>query len=103
MYLQCLVTDSHVFSCIAAPDDFSERTSMMLELEQSTRNVSVNISITDDTLAEGTETFHVSINIVMDTDLSNVTVNPNMTTVSIQDNDCKLTLSLYSPYSVIII
>jgi len=91
MYIKCVATDSHTFH-IPAPDDFSEITSMMLEFDQSTTNVSVNISITNDVLAEGTETFQVSISLIMGT---NITFDPNMTTVSVEDDDCK-SLSFYS-------
>jgi len=91
MCIKCVAIDSHTFH-IPAPDDFSETTSMILEFDQSTTNVSVNISITNDVLAEGTETFQVSISLIMGT---NITFDPNMTTVSIEDDDCK-SLSFYS-------
>lgn len=91
MYIKCVAIDSHTFH-IPAPDDFSETTSMMLEFDPSTTNVSVNISITNDVLAEGTETFQVSISLIMGT---NITFDPNMTTVSVEDDDCK-SLSFYS-------
>lgn len=91
MCIKCVAIDSHTFH-IPAPDDFSETTSMILEFGQSTTNVSVNISITNDVLAEGTETFQVSISLIMGT---NITFDPNMTTVSIEDDDCK-SLSFYS-------
>ena len=75
----------------AAPDDFSEDISMMLGLDQSMTNVLISISITDDVLTEGIETFQTILSIV-GTNLPNITVTPNMATVSIEDDDCKSTL-----------
>jgi len=75
----------------AASDDFSEDISMMLGLDQSMTNVLINISIADDVLTEGIETFQTILSIV-GTNLPNVTVNPNTATVSIRDDDCKSTL-----------
>jgi len=76
----------------AASDDFSEDISMMLGLDQSIPIALLNISITDDILAERTETFRAILSIA-GTNLPNITVNPNMATVSIEDDDCKSTLS----------
>ena len=70
----------------AAPDDFSEDISMMLGLDQSMTNVLISISITDDVLTEGIETFQTILSIV-GTNLPNITVTPNMATVSIEDVD----------------
>jgi len=66
---------------------------MTLELGQRRTNALMNISITDDILAEGTETFQAFLSLV-GTNLPNITVDPNTTTVSIQDDDCKSTLLL---------
>ena len=69
----------------AASDDFSETAGMMLDFDQSTRNVLVNISISDDSLVEGTETFQVSLAAV--DRILPYTVTPSLTTVYILDND----------------
>ena len=61
---------------------------MTLGLDQSKTNAFVNISITDDVLAEGTETFQAFLTLV-GTNLPNITVSPNTTTVRIEDDDCK--------------
>ena len=66
---------------------------MSLELDQSIPIALLNISITDDILAERTETFQAFLSLV-GTNLPNITVDPNTTTVSIQDDDCKSTLLL---------
>ena len=69
----------------AASDDFSGTAGMMLDFDQSTRNVLVNISISDDSLVEGTETFQVSLTAV--DRILPYTVTPSLTTVYILDND----------------
>ena len=81
------------FSCIpiiiiAAPDDFNETTSMMLGLDRSKTNAFLSISITDDVLAEGVESFQIFLSLT-GTNLPSITVNPNTTTVRIEDDDCK--------------
>jgi len=65
---------------------------MTLGLDQSMTNALINISIADDVLTEGIETFQTILSIV-GTNLPNITVNPNMATVSIEDDDCKSTQS----------
>ena len=71
---------------------------MILLLNQSLKNASISISIVDDILTERTETFQAFLSVV-GTNRPNITVSPSMTTVSIQDDDCKciLLLSLYKP------
>ena len=44
----------------AAPDDFTGVTNTFLLLDQSTRRVSVNISIADDSIVEAIEIFQAS-------------------------------------------
>jgi len=66
---------------------------MTLELDQSVPIALLNISITDDILAERTETFRAFLTLV-GTNLPNITVDPNVTTINIQDDDCKGTLLL---------
>jgi len=58
-----------------------------LEFVQSTTNVSVTIAITDDIFVEGTENFQASLSLI--TNLPNIIVMPNQTTISIEDDDCK--------------
>jgi len=60
---------------------------MMLDFNQSTRNVLVTIPISDDLLVEGTETFQASLSVVGSTLSYIITLNPNLTTVCILDND----------------
>ena len=60
---------------------------MMLDFDQSTRNVLVTIPISDDLLVEGTETFQASLSVVGSTLSYIITLNPNLTTVCILDND----------------
>lgn len=68
----------------AAPDDFTGIPNMELLFNQSTRRVMVNVSITDDTTAEGIETFQASLTLVSPL-LPNIIVSPNLTTISIVD------------------
>lgn len=79
---------AHVFPYFSAPDDFGERTSMTLELDQTTANVSVNLPIINDVVAERTETFQACLSLI-NGNLTNIAVSPNLTNISIEDDDCK--------------
>ena len=57
------------------------------EFVQNITTVSVTIAITDDIFVEGTENFQASLSLI--TNLPNIIVMPNQTTISIEDDDCK--------------
>ena len=61
---------------------------------QSTQSVSVNVSIADDMIFEGTEVFQASLTLVDPFIPTIITVSPSLANISIEDDDSKLTLTL---------
>jgi len=65
---------------------------MLLLFDQSTGRVSVNISIADDMIFEGTEVFQASLTLVDPFIPTIITVSPSLANISIEDDDGKSTL-----------
>jgi len=65
---------------------------MLLLFDQSTRRVSVNVSIADDMIFEGTEIFRASLTLVDPFIPAIITVSPSLANISIEDDDGKSTL-----------
>jgi len=65
---------------------------MLLLFDQSTQSVSVNVSIADDVIFEGTEMFQASLTLVDPFIPTIITVSPSLANISIDDDDSKLTL-----------
>ncbi len=72
---------------LAGPLDFNEA-SFEVELNQTHRSACFSIATIDNNLLEMTETFTVTATVLQD--LFQVVLDPNMTTVTILDNDCEL-------------
>ena len=66
---------------------------MLLLFDQSTGRVSVNVSIADDMIFEGTEVFQASLTLVEPFIPAVITVSPSLANISIDDDDSKLTLT----------
>jgi len=62
---------------------------MLLLFDQSTRRVSVNVSIADDMIFEGTEIFQASLTLVDPFIPAIITVSPSLANISIEDDDGK--------------
>ena len=75
-------------------DDFTGISDMLLLFGESTQSVSVNISIADDTIFEGTEIFQASLTLVDPFNPTVITVSPSLANISIEDDDSKSTLTL---------
>ena len=69
---------------------------MLLLFDQSTRRLSVNISIVDDIVFEGTEIFEASLTLVDPFNPSIITVSPSVVNISIEDDDSKSTLKTHT-------
>ena len=65
---------------------------MLLLFDQSTGRVSVNVSIADDMIFEGTEVFQASLTLVDPFIPPIIIVSPSLANISIEDDDSKLTL-----------
>jgi len=85
------------YSYFAAPDDFTGVTNTFLSLDQSTRRVSVNISIADDSIVEAIEIFQASLTLVDPFIPTIITVTPSLANISIEDDDSKLTIQSIMP------
>ena len=57
--------------------------------DQSTRRVSVNASIVDDIVFEGTEIFQASLTLVDPFNPTVITVSPSLANISIEDDGSK--------------
>ena len=68
---------------------------MLLLFDQSTGRVSVNVSIADDMIFEGTEVFQASLTLVEPFIPAVITVSPSLANISIDDDDSKLTLTFF--------
>ena len=68
---------------------------MLLMFDQSTRTVSVNISITDDNIVEAAEIFQASLTLVDPLNPNFITVRPSMANISIEDDDSKSAHSIH--------
>ena len=66
---------------------------MLLLFDQSTGRVSVNVSIADDMIFEGTEVFQACLTLVEPFIPAVITVSPSLANISIDDDDSKLTLT----------
>ena len=65
---------------------------MLLVFDQSTQSVSVNVSIADDMIFEGTEIFQASLTLVDPFNPAIITVRPSLANISIEDDESKSTL-----------
>jgi len=68
---------------------------MLLLFDRSTGSVSVNVSITDDMIFEGTEFFQASLTLVDPFIPTIITVSPSLANISIDDDDSKFTLTFF--------
>ena len=79
-----------------APGDYGNLTNFRLgPFNNSVRQLSFNVSIVNDNIPEDDETFSASLTLdpAAQARLDNrVTVSPNVTTVTIQDNDGKVSI-----------
>ena len=73
----------------AEPSDFTGISGMLLSFDQSTRRVSINVSISDDMIFEGTEIFQASLTLVDPFIPTVITVSPSLANISIEDDDSK--------------
>ena len=73
---------------VAEPIDFIGISDMLL-FDQSTRRLSVNITIADDIIFEGSEIFQASLILVDPFNPTIITVNPSLANISIEDNESK--------------
>jgi len=80
---------------LAESNDFTGISDMLLLFDQSTRRVSVNVSIADDMIFEGTEVFQASLILVDPFIPTIITVSPSLANISIEDDDSKLTLTFW--------
>jgi len=62
---------------------------MLLLFDQSIRRLSVNITIADDIIFEGSEIFQASLTLVDPFNPTIITVNPSLANISIEDNESK--------------
>jgi len=62
---------------------------MLLLFDQSIRRLSVNITIADDIIFEGSEIFQASLTLVDPFIPTIITVNPSLANISIEDNESK--------------
>jgi len=80
---------------LAEPNDFTAISGTLLLFDQSTQSVSVNVSIADDMIFEGTEMFQASLTLVDPFIPTIITVSPSLANISIEDDDSKLTLTFW--------
>ena len=66
---------------------------MLLLFGESTESVSVNISIVDDVIFEGTEIFQASLTLVDPFIPTVIIVSPSLANISIEDDDSKSTIT----------
>ena len=88
---------------LAESNDFTGISDMLLLFDQSTGRVSVNVSIADDMIFEGTEVFQASLILVDPFIPTIITVSPSLANISIEDNNGKSTLTLILVWTAIML
>ena len=75
--------------CFTAPNDYSSKHEN-ISIQQGFKKQCISVNISNDNVSERVEYF----SLILTSEESRLTLNPNTTTVSILDDDSKLTISI---------
>jgi len=82
---------SNMYLCPAAPEDYLAISPMLLTFNSTTNFTSVTVTIVNNSIFESLETFTASLTLVSPAGNSQISIDPNQATVTIQDDESKPT------------